>query len=197
MKIKLGLLLLVTSLVSANTLAAPATTAAPATLPSVTPVPYFKAAVALADADGLDTGISVVLNMGLPVPTVHPNFAIEGEITKSVVDPSKKVTFFGEKIESETSYLTVGGYGIYRHPISPTLHVYGRGGLIYLMASSEVKFTEPGFPVDKIKVKDSDIELSLGLGLEFALGSGTSMIVDITSMNEDLIHLSGGIKFNF
>ena len=150
------------------------------------------AQLAIADADGLDTGLALVLTGIFPMPQVHPAFTVEAEFTTTVSNPEdSQSTPFGT-ISAELSYFTLAGYGVWNHPVSPTIKLKGRIGLLY--ESLEVDFKSPfGNGSDD----DTDIGLSYGFGAVFDIKQSIDIIAEYTVIESDISHISAGVQWSF
>lgn len=146
--------------------------------------------LALSEIDIFKDGMSLVGKIGKAMPDVHPNFSAEGELSLSMTNPTYSVPF--ANIDVEASYLTLGGYGVYNHEVSPETTVKGRAGLVYI--DTEVEFVDPFFGT-KTTVSDSSFELAYGFGADFQLKGGTVLVFEYTVIDE-LTHIAGGIKFD-
>lgn len=143
---------------------------------------YFTAQGALADVDGYDSGIAGVFTYGLRVPEMHKNFSVEGEFTKTFVEPEGKVG----GTTWEVSYYTLGGYGVYSHPLNEKFHLRGRLGVLY----ENVEVSSPAS-----SKSEDDFKLSFGVGMTVSLSTESRFILEYTVIDSDINHISAGLQF--
>jgi hypothetical protein len=143
---------------------------------------YTTFQAALADKDGYDAGIAGVATYGIRVPEMHKNFSVEAEATMTFVEPEGKSG--GDTWE--TSYYTLGGYGVYAHPLSEKFHVRGRLGVLY-------ENVEQSTPTKSIK--DDGFKLSYGLGITVGLSNESRFILEYTVIDTHINHISAGFQF--
>ena len=145
---------------------------------------YFNAALGIADVDGFDDGWVLIGGYGIQVPEVDKNFFIEGEITATLDDP--------ERAGADVSYYTLAGYAVYALPVTQTVDLRGRAGLLYYDA--DVSGTAGPF---SFREDEDGIELSFGIGARFEVNNELDVIVDYTQIESDIDHLSAGIQYHF
>lgn len=137
---------------------------------------------ALADVDGYDSGIAGIATYGIRVPEMHKNFSVETEFSMTFIEPEGKVG----GTTYEASYYTLGGYGVYSHPVSEKFHVRGRLGVLYEdveISTAAGSKTDDGF------------ELSFGAGITVGLSKGSRFILEYTVIESDINHISAGMQF--
>ncbi len=147
---------------------------------------YMNLQLGISDVDGFDTGFVAIGTYGMHLPKVHENFSVEGEITNTIDDPN--TTVGGTSVD--ISYYTLGAYAVYAFPVSDSIKLRGRAGLLYYDAS--VSATGAG-----IKASDDGIELTFGIGATFNLNKKMDIIAEYTHIESDISHLSAGIQYHF
>ena len=90
------------------------------------PLGYLNMTGAVADMENLDNGLSGVLGLGFPLDNVDPNFSIEGELSKSIIAPES------DGQAGDIDYFTLGGFAAYRLPVTDSVALRGRAGLVHL-----------------------------------------------------------------
>jgi len=136
---------------------------------------YLNIQAAIADVDNMDNGVAAVIAYGHVIPEVSKKFALEAEVTTTVVDPERPGT--------EMSYSTLGAYAVYAPPISESVALRGRAGLIY----QDISVTGQG-------KSDNDFEVSFGFGATTELANDLHLIFEYTVMDSDISHISAGIQ---
>lgn len=150
------------------------------------PGDYMNLQLGISDVDGFDEGFAAIGTFGRPVPHIHQNFSVEGEVTTTIADPDRSVA--GTSIE--VSYFTLGAYGVYSHPLNQYASLRGRAGLVYY--DTDVSTTVPG-----VQGSDDGIELSVGFGVTYNLNKRMDLIAEYTIIESDIAHLSAGIQYQF
>lgn len=150
------------------------------------PGDYLNLQLGISDVDGFDEGLVAIGTFGRPVPNVHKNFSVEGEITTTIADPD--TTIAGTAVE--VSYFTLGGYGVYSHPVGQYMTLRGRAGLIYY--DTDVSIAGPG-----VVGSDDGFDLSVGFGITYDLNQKMDLIAEYTIIESDISHLSAGIQYHF
>ena len=143
---------------------------------------YGGASLALENADGLDMGLALVLNAGLPVVKggeIGPGtLAVEGEFTYSLMAPSVGA--------AELSVMTLGAYGAYIFDIDKQLYVKPRLGLIY--RSYDINYGGDS----------SEIGIALGAQAGYKLDKQLDLIVGLNLVDgTDLTHFTAGVQYRF
>ena len=110
------------------------------------------------------------------------NFSVEAEATSTLVEP--KGTVAGTTWEA--SYYTLGGYGVYSHPLSEKFHLRGRLGVLY-------KNVQVSSPTES--KKEDGFELSYGLGFTVGLGEASRFILEYTVLDTHINNFSAGVQF--
>ena len=138
---------------------------------------YLNTQAAIADVDNMDNGVAAVIAYGLVIPEVSRKFALEAEITTTVVDPERPGT--------KMSYSTLGAYAVYAIPVSENFALRGRAGLIY----QDISVTGTG------RSDDNDVEVSFGFGATTGLAEDLHLIFEYTVHDSDISHISAGLQF--
>jgi hypothetical protein len=145
---------------------------------------YGSVGAALTTVSGFDSGVSIVGTAGLKLDQITPNFAVEAEVSQTVVDPSVS----GYSTDWDMSILGVGVYAVYNFPIPNTpITVKPRLGLNYQSWS----FDSVGWAADA-----SDTSLSYGVGVTYPLSGGLTAYVDFTDKG-DSNNIGAGVGMTF
>lgn len=159
---------------------------------------YINAQLAISDVGsygttyGFDNGLTLVGTYGITIPSVHQYFGVEGEISKSIVDPEYD---FGSS-HAEYDYYTAGGYAVFAIPVHEKINIRARGGLVYnhyKITSNTCTFFGCG------SYSDSDINPSIGAGATYNFNSNLNFMAEVTAIDidEDVFHVSAGAQFKF
>jgi predicted porin len=144
---------------------------------------YGSVGAAMTTLSYWDSGVSLVATAGMKLDNVTPNFAVEVEMSQTVVDPS------APGISSwDLSIFGLGAYAVYNFNIPDTsITVKPRLGLNYeswsvdgAWAGSEVGTTS----------------LSYGVGANYPLSSGLSVYADFTDKGSSN-NIGAGVQMNF
>ncbi|MGM0412393.1 MAG: outer membrane beta-barrel protein [Pseudomonadota bacterium] len=156
---------------------AAALTAAPAAA-AESPLGYLNMTGAVADMENLDNGLSGVLGLGFPLDNVDPNLSIEGELSKSVIAPED------DGPGGDRDYFTLGGFAAYRMPVTDSVALRGRAGLVHL--DWENDFTA-----------DDELGVAVGVGATWRLQGNFDLLGELTIMDTDpdLNHFSVGVQY--
>ncbi|MFP4131793.1 MAG: outer membrane beta-barrel protein [Thiohalospira sp.] len=160
---------------------ATALTAPLATAPAVaadSPLGYVNMSGAVADMENLDNGLSGVLGLGFPLDNVDPNFIIEGELSKSLFAPES------EGRGGNVDYFTLGGFAAYRMPVTDSVALRGRAGLVHLDWESN-------------RAADDELGIGVGVGATWRLEGNFDLLGELTIMDTDpdLNHFSVGVQY--
>lgn len=157
---------------------AAALTAAPAAAAD-SPLGYLNMTGAVADMENLDDGLSGVLGLGFPLDNVDPNFSIEGELSKSLIDPEHDGPGGGDR-----DYFTLGGFAAYRMPVTDSVALRGRAGLVHLDWEDN-------------RTADDELGIGLGVGATWRLQGNFDLLGELTIMDTDpdLNHFSVGVQY--
>lgn len=156
---------------------AAALTAAPAAAVD-SPLGYLNMTGAVADMEELDNGLSGVLGLGFPLDNVDPNFSIEGELSKSLIGPES------DGRAGDFDYFTLGGFAAYRMPVTDSVALRGRAGLVHLDWENDF-------------AADDELGIGLGVGATWRLQGNFDLLGELTIMDTDpdLNHFSVGVQY--
>jgi hypothetical protein len=142
------------------------------------PLGYLNMTGAVADMENLDNGLSGVLGLGFPLDNVDPNFSIEGELSKSLIDPES------DGRAGDIDYFTLGGFAAYRMPVTDSVALRGRAGLVHLDWESD-------------RAADDELGIGLGVGATWRLQGNFDLLGELTIMDTDpdLNHFSVGVQY--
>jgi hypothetical protein len=144
---------------------------------------YGSVGAAITTLSYWDSGVSLVATGGMKLDNVTPNFAVEVEVSQTVVDPSSpNVSTW------DLSIFGLGAYAVYNFNIPNTpVTIKPRLGLNYeswsiegAWAGSEVGTTS----------------LSYGVGASYPLSSGLSVYADFTDKGSSN-NIGAGVQMNF
>ena len=156
---------------------AAALTAAPAAAAD-SPLGYLNMTGAVADMENLDNGLSGVLGLGFPLDNVDPNLSIEGELSRSVIAPE------ADGGGNDVDYFTLGGFAAYRMPVTDSVALRGRAGLVHLDWESNGS-------------ADDELGIGVGVGATWRLEGNFDLLGELTIMDTDpdLNHFSVGVQY--
>jgi hypothetical protein len=143
------------------------------------PLGYLNMTGAVADVENLDNGLSGVLGLGFPLNNVDPNFSIEGELSKSLIGPEHDGPGGGDR-----DYFPLGGFAAYRMPVTDSVALRGRAGLVHLDWESD-------------RAADDELGVALGVGATWRLQGNFDLLGELTIMDTDpdLNHFSVGVQY--
>jgi opacity protein-like surface antigen len=147
-------------------------------------IDYFGAGLVIADVDGFDGGLALVLNAGKEFRGM-PGFAVEGEVTTTIDNPDAELG----GASGDVSYWTLGGYGAYTIPLGQQFGVRGRLGAVFEDVDVDSNVGGGG--------SDQEFNLSVGVGANFDVSKQLAVTADYTRIEEDINHYGIGVKFNF
>jgi len=153
---------------------------------------YAGAGLAVESVDGLDSGISLVLNGGMTLDDVLDDvnvgpgtLAVEGEFSYSVIAPSYS-TWWGSSID--VTYMTLGAYAAYIYDINKEFYVKPRAGLTLVSGSVSGGGS----------VTDDGIKLAVGVGGGYKLNKQMNVFADLNMISfGDMMHLTAGVEYHF
>ena len=126
---------------------------------------YGSIGTAFTSVSGYDSGVSAVATAGMKLDKIMPNFGVEVELSKTLVDPS--MSFFGGSLD--TSILNVGTYAVYYVEVpNSSLVIKPRLGLNYQNWTGS--YSDDGY-IGNFDVAASDTALSYGVGVTYPLGN--------------------------
>ncbi|HKJ70436.1 MAG TPA: porin family protein [Gammaproteobacteria bacterium] len=140
---------------------------------------YAGGGVSVEGINSGDDGFAAMGRFGVKMDNVLPGFAVEGEVSRSLVDPQTAGN-------NDITFTTLGGYAVYTAPLPDRrVSLRGRLGLVWVNADPDNGGS------------DSDTRISWGLGGEYRISSGLSAFVDYTRVSSTLDHLNGGVLVHF
>jgi len=144
---------------------------------------YGSVGAAITTLSYWDSGVSIVGTAGMKLDNVLPNFAVELEVSQTIVDPSSP-TFNSWDV----SIFGLGTYAVYNFNIPNTpVTIKPRLGLNY--ESWSVNGAWVGSEV-------GTTSLSYGLGATYPLSSGLSVYADFTDKGSSN-NIGAGVQMNF
>jgi hypothetical protein len=161
---------------------------------------YVSAQVAISEignnylGSSFDNGLSAVVTYGIGIPAVHKYFGVEGELSKSIVDP--EYNSWGN--HAEYDYYTGGAYAVFTIPVHEKINIRARGGLVY----NHWKVTGDTVCVTWWTCGESsgsDINPSIGGGATYTFNDNINLMAELTAfdVDEGSFHLSAGAQFKF
>ena len=135
---------------------------------------------AVPDTADLKMGLGVVLRGGMTLDSLLENFAVEVEITKSVIDPKF------ERPGSDIKYnvTTLATYAVYRINIVDDFYVKPRFGVIFPNLGDDM-------------VNSRDITFSSGIGGGYSVMENLDVYVDYTVLGEGVTNYGAGVEYHF
>ena len=127
----------------------------------------------------IDMGAALVLRGGMTLDSVFENFAVEAELSKSIVDP-KFDYGFGTIKQKVTTFAT---YAVYRIDINEKIYVKPRFGLAL-----------PNIGDD---TNSRNIAFSAGVGGAYTVMDHMDVYVDYTIVSEGISNFGGGVEWHF
>lgn len=141
---------------------------------------YMGGGAAVQSVTGHDDGIAAVFRMGAQLQGVRSGFGVEGELTRSLIDPEQ------EGNGRDVTITTFGGYATYTVPLpNQRISLRSRLGLLW------EEFDPEG------RGDDTDMQISWGVGGEYRISGDLSAFVDYTRIESDVGHLAGGVLVSF
>ena len=144
---------------------------------------YGSVGAAMTTLSYWDSGVSIVATGGMKLDSVTPNFAVELEVSQTVVDPS------APGVNSwDLSIFGLGAYAVYNFNIPDTsVTIKPRLGLNYESWSADTGWygSEVG-----------TTSLSYGVGASYPLSSGLSVYADFTDKGSSN-NIGAGVQMNF
>lgn len=171
------------------------------------PFDYSSAGIAQqnysnSDIDDLDlnmeSGTSIILAAGKHMPNLHERFSVEGEFGYTLSGPSASATQAGITLTSDTTIMTLGGYGVYSMPLMEKLSFKGRAGLVYHSASTELSGSACDVADCASYTPDDDtgVDLAYGVGLNYQLNSKMDIYSKATFAGSSTLY-GLGIDYSF
>lgn len=138
---------------------------------------------AVPDSGDWKMGAGFVLRGGLTLDAVLKNFAVEAELTKSIIDP--KVDFKGVNDgRDNVNVATLAVYAVYRIPIVDKFYVKPRFGMILPNLGDDV-------------VNSRDVTFSSGIGAGYTIIDHMDVYMDYTVLGESITNYGAGVEWHF
>ena len=134
---------------------------------------------AVPDYKDLKMGLGLVLRGGMTLDSVLENFAIEGEVTKSIVDPKYDYRGGNDKINVNT----LAAYAVYRIPVADKFYVKPRFGIVVPNLGDEIN--------------SRDVTFSSGVGAGYTVMQHLDVYVDYTVLGEFVTNYGAGVEYHF
>ncbi|MCJ7765585.1 MAG: porin family protein [Thiovulaceae bacterium] len=135
---------------------------------------------AVPDVNDWKMGTALVLRGGLTLDSVLKNFAVEAELTKSIIDPKFDFT----NGTDNANVATLAAYAVYRIPIVDNFYVKPRFGLILPNLGDDV-------------VNSRDVTFSSGIGAGYTVMDQMDVYVDYTVLGESITNYGAGVEWHF
>lgn len=135
---------------------------------------------AVPDIKDLKMGLGAVVRGGMTLDTVLENFAVEGELTKSLIDPR----FDNPGKDEEFNVTTLAAYAVYRIPVADKFYVKPRFGVIF-----------PNLGDDWVNSRD--VTFSSGIGAGFTVLTHLDVYIDYTVLGEFVTNYGAGVEYHF
>ena len=144
---------------------------------------YGSVGAAMTTLSYWDSGVSIVATGGMKLDSVTPNFAVEVEVSQTVVDPSAPGS-----VNWDLSIFGLGAYAVYNFNIPDTsVTIKPRLGLNY--ESWSVDGAWGGSEV-------GTTSLSYGVGATYPLSNGLAVYADFTDKGSSN-NIGAGVQMNF
>jgi len=144
-----------------------------------------------------DNGLALIGTYGIELPSVHKYFAVEGEISKSIVNPESNNYWGGLGSHAEYDYWTAGGYAVFSIPVHERINIRARAGLVYNNWDITTNYCPA--TLGCFSYSGSDINPSVSGGATFKFNENINFMAELTSfdINDGNFHLSAGAQFRF
>ena len=156
---------------------------------------YGSVGAALTTLSAYDSGVSIVGTAGMKLDNILPNFAVEVELSQTVVDPSASWAWS----DLDMSIFGVGAYAVYNFKIPNTpITIKPRLGLNYENISYDYANNYSRYRNDiyRWEADYSDTSLSYGLGVTYPLNNKLTVYADYTDKGiSDNIGVGIGMSF--
>ncbi len=130
--------------------------------------------------DNLKMGLGLVLRGGMTLDSVLENFAVEAELTKSLIDPKWEIAGTDDKI----NVTTLATYAVYRIPVVENFYIKPRFGIIFPNLGDDV-------------VNSRDVTFSSGIGGGITVMEHMDVYVDYTVLGEGVTNYGAGVEWHF
>ncbi len=135
---------------------------------------------AVPDVKNLKMGVGAVIRGGMTLDSVLENFAVEVELTKSIIDPKFDVTGGDTKF----NVTTLGTYAVYRIPVGNKFYVKPRFGIIFPNLGDDF-------------VNSRDVTFSSGIGGGYTVMDHLDVYIDYTVLGESVTNYGAGVEYHF
>jgi hypothetical protein len=157
--------------------------------------PAINVQLAATDISGFNSGLVLTGGYEHPLPALHENISIEGELSATLASPEHTYSVMGKSYADELSYYTLAAYIKYTHPVNQQLSLYGRAGVHF----ENITYKDDFF---NSSTTDTGVGRNLGIGADYQLNQkvaftlgATVLDTDGSNFNSDLKHISAGVKF--
>ena len=147
---------------------------------------YVGGGIASQSVTGMDSGMALVLNVGMPLAMeAGPGkIAVEGELSKSISAASQK-TFAGT---AEFDVTTLAAYATYTYDITNEFYVKPRLGLLHESAEASVA---------GISASETETGLSYTLGAGYVVSNNLNVYLDYAIVEADISNMTLGVSYKF
>jgi len=135
---------------------------------------------AVPDQPNLQMGLGIVMRGGMTLDALLENFAVEAELTKSLIDPKYDLPGADDKI----NVTTLATYAVYRINIVDNFYVKPRFGVIFPNLGDDF-------------VNSRDITFSSGIGGGYSVMQNLDVYVDYTVLGEGVTNYGAGVEYHF
>jgi len=123
----------------------------------------------------VDMGAALVIRGGMTLDSVFENFAVEAELSKSIVDP--------KYVSIKQNVTTFATYAVYRIDINEKIYVKPRFGLALPNVGDDTN--------------SRNIAFSAGVGGAYTVMDHMDVYVDYTIISEGISNFGGGVEWHF
>lgn len=140
-----------------------------------------------------EMGLGIVLRGGMTLDAVLENFAVEVELTKSLVDPKVDYeNFTTNNNRDKVNVTTLATYAVYRIPVGGKFYVKPRFGIIF----PNLGGAEYDGSNDNV-VNSRDVTFSSGIGGGLTVMNHLDVYVDYTVIGENIKNYGAGVEYHF
>ena len=150
---------------------------------------YGSIGTAITTLNYWDSGVSIVATGGMKLDSVTPNFAVEVEMSQTIIDPSAPgIT----NSNWDLSILGIGAYAVYNFNLPNTpITIKPRLGLNYQSWTFNGAGRWRGYGSDT-----GNIALSYGIGATYPLNNDLDVYANFTDKGSST-NLGGGVQMRF
>ena len=135
---------------------------------------------AVPDVNNLKMGLGIVMRGGMTLDALLENFAVEAELTKSLLDPKFERTGADDKI----NVTTLATYAVYRINVVDDFYVKPRFGIIFPNLGDDF-------------VNSRDVTFSSGIGGGYSVMENLDVYIDYTVLGEGVTNYGAGVEYHF